>query len=51
MYKKCYATRLGKYGSNRWKIDLWDEDGHQEIEWLDTAYVEDSNGDYVGLQG
>tara|TARA_Y100001938_G_scaffold151060_1_gene245575 strand:- start:2922 stop:4682 length:1761 start_codon:yes stop_codon:yes gene_type:complete len=51
MYKKCYATRIGGYDSNRYKIDLWDEDGHQEIEWLDTAYVEDDSGKFIGLEG
>tara|TARA_Y100000385_G_scaffold290066_1_gene361672 strand:+ start:301 stop:2082 length:1782 start_codon:yes stop_codon:yes gene_type:complete len=54
-YIKCYAKRLGKYGSNLYKIDLWDEkDGdikHNVIEWEDTAYVEDPNGEYVGLEG
>ena len=37
MYKKCYATRLG---NNKYKIHLWDEAGHDEIEWQDTAYQE-----------
>ena len=54
-YIKCYAKRLGKYGSNLYKIDLWDEkDGeikHNVIEWEDTAYVEDPNGEYIGLEG
>ncbi len=50
-YIKCYATRLGKYDSNLYKIDLWDEGGHEEIEWLNTSYIEDPNGEFTGLEG
>ena len=30
-YIKCYATRIGKYDSNLYKIHLWDEGGHNSI--------------------
>ena len=50
-YIKCYATRLGKYDSNLYKINLWDEGGYDEIEWLNTSYIEDPNGEFTGLEG
>ena len=47
-YKKCYTTNLGK---NKFKIHLWDEVGYDEIEWYNTAYVEDPNGKLKGING
>ena len=48
MYKKCYAERLG---NNKYKIHLWDEGGHDEIEWYNYAYQEcsESDSNFSGL--
>jgi len=48
MYKKCYSTNIGK---NRCKIHLWDENGYDEIEWHNPAYVEDPEGKFRGING
>ena len=50
MYKKCYATRLGK---NKHKIHLWDSAGYDEIEWYNYAYQECSpeEATHKGLKG
>ena len=50
-YIKCYATRIGKYDSNLYKINLWDEGGYDSFEWLNTSYIEDPNGEFTGLEG
>ena len=50
-YIKCYATRIGKYDSNLYKINLWDEGGYNSFEWLNTSYIEDPNGEFTGLEG
>ena len=48
MYKKCYATNLGK---NKFKIHLWDEGGYDEIEWSNPAYIEHPEGKHIGING
>ena len=50
-YIKCYATRIGKYDSNLYKINLWDEGGYNSFEWLNTSDIEDPNGECTGLEG
>ena len=48
MYKKCYASRIK---NNKYKIHLWDDIGYDEIVWYDTAYEQDKDGKYIGVDG
>ena len=48
MYKKCYASRIK---NNKYKIHLWDDIGYDEIVWYDTAYEQNKDGKYTGVDG
>jgi DNA polymerase elongation subunit (family B) len=50
LYTKCYASRIGK---NKFKIHLWTDEGYEEIEWWNPAYVEcpESESKFRGLKG
>ena len=50
MYKKAYAKFIGK---NKYKVHLWTDYGHEEIEWTNRAYIECDKGSatHRGLDG